>query len=58
LDSNPDILPTAELFEIALAADPERIKEFARQPVERAKEQLREEIISLLQAHSAEMNSC
>jgi hypothetical protein len=45
---NVDVLPTAELFEIALEADPGSTKEFARQPIAHIREQIVEEILDLL----------
>src|SRR5436309_2315344 len=47
---NPDVLPTAELFEILIEADPNSITGFARQSVDRTKEQIVEEILSLLES--------
>jgi hypothetical protein len=49
---DPDVLPTSSLFEDALAADPGLINRFARQPVERTKEHVRDEILDLLREHS------
>ncbi len=49
---NTEILPTFQLFQSMLDENPDHIKTYATQPVDRTKEQIREEIISLLQAHS------
>jgi hypothetical protein len=45
---NPDVLPTIELFQSMLDENPEAIKTLATQPVERHKEQIIQEILTLL----------
>jgi hypothetical protein len=49
---NPDLLPTRELFNEVLLENPEEIRNFARQPLALAKEQVVEEYLRLLAAHS------
>lgn len=43
-----DVVPTFDLFETALAENPKEMKNFATQPVERTREQIIEEILTLL----------
>jgi hypothetical protein len=49
---NPDILPTKELFDQALMENPDAVKTFARMPLEEAKDQVIEEYLEKLAAHS------
>jgi hypothetical protein len=44
----PDVVPTFSLFEDALAENPDEMKNFAQQPVEHTKEQITQEILTLL----------
>jgi hypothetical protein len=48
----PDVVPTSSLFEDALALNPDEIKSFARTTLATAMEQVVEEYITLLAAHS------
>lgn len=48
----PDVVPKSSLLDDALAADPDEIKRFARQPLAKAKEQVIDEYLELLAAHS------
>src|SRR6266513_5667429 len=45
---NPDVLPTIELFQSMLDENPDAIKTFAMQAIERTKEQIRDEILTLI----------
>jgi hypothetical protein len=54
---DPDVLPTPSLFEDALAANPELIKQFATQKIEKTKQQILDEIIDLLATHSRRDNA-
>src|SRR5882724_9518986 len=49
---NPNVLPTKFIFDEALLENPAQINSFARQPVERSRQQVIEEIVELLAAHS------
>ena len=50
--NNPDLVPTRELFNEVLLENPDEIKNFARQPLALVKEQVVEEYLQLLAAHS------
>lgn len=49
---NPQALPTFELFQSMLEENPEAMESLATQPLERIRQQIAEEILSLLAAHS------
>ncbi len=46
----PEVLPTLDLFEAMLLENPEHIKTYATQSIERTKEQIIEDILSLLES--------
>jgi hypothetical protein len=51
-DIGSDAYPSAESFEIAITANPDLVKQIARQPIQKTKEQIADEIIDLLEKHS------
>ena len=51
-DYNPEVLPSKAIFDLAIVENPDELKGFVRQPLAVAKEQVIDEYIELLAAHS------